>query len=141
MEYTESCEDIYKEGEEPAITPLTDVLSYDVHVPLYKDDVVLYKEGMPSFRELLPAPPYMDQNNIYFDVIQSIPSLTPLSPSSTSSSSSSFSSSSTSSSSSSSSSLPNLLTPPYNGKEDILTSAFNMTLLNTDAGINLIILN
>ena len=131
MEYTESCGDIYKEGEEPSITPLTDVLSYDVHVPLYKDDVVLYKEGMPSFRELLPAPPYMDQNNIYFDVIPSLPSLTPLSPSSISSSSSS----------SSSSSLPNLLTPPYNGKEDILTSAFNMTLLNTDAGINLIILN
>ena len=124
MEYTESCGDIYKDGKEPSITPLTDVLSYDVHVPLYKDDVVLYKEGMPSFRELLPAPPYMDQNNIYFDVIPSLPSLTPLSPTSPSSSSSS------------SPSLPNLLTPPYNGKEDILTSAFNMTLLNTDAGIN-----
>ena len=121
MEYTESCGDIYKDGKEPSITPLTDVLSYDVHVPLYKDDVVLYKEGMPSFRELLPAPPYMDQNNIYFDVIPSLPSLTPLSPTSPSSSSSS---------------LPNLLTPPYNAKEDILTSAFNMTLLNTDAGIN-----
>ena len=127
MEYTESCGDIYKDGKEPSITPLTDVLSYDVHVPLYKDDVVLYKEGMPSFRELLPAPPYMDQNNIYFDVLPSLPSLTPLSP--------------TSPSSSSSSSLPNLLTPPYNGKEDILTSAFNMTLLNTDAGIKIIFLN
>ena len=113
MEYIES------RGEQ---TPLTDVLAYDDHVPLYKDDAVLYKEGMPSFRELLPAPPYMEQNSIYFDIIPTLPSWTPLSSQTTSSSPST-----------SSSSLAPLLTPPY-GKEDILTSAFNMTLLNTDAG-------